>query len=134
MDIKQTIAKLEDDLSYFMIGEIQTRDADSKERQNIYRYRGLALIINPDQKKQEKTITVRIGALEAEFDIEKTKKCGGGFGQVEEKLISIWLSKQQTRQLLLEYFRQVRKQQEDEFELTVKPFDFESFKKTEEEN
>ena len=52
----------------------------------MYRYKGLNIKLDPQSKAKEKTIFVRIGALEAEFKIDSCEKNSGALSPDEERL------------------------------------------------
>lgn len=92
MDAKKVLNKLESDLSHFLISEMCKSDPTKRLSGEIYKYKGLGLKVDEQSKKQDKTIFVRIGVLEAEFKLGSCEKCSGGLSPEEEKLISYWMS------------------------------------------
>jgi len=70
----------------------------------MYKYRGLNISVDQNSKKQEKTIFVRIGVLEAEFKIGSNEKCSGGLSTEEEKLVKKWMSSGDTATKLQNVF------------------------------
>ena len=92
MDAKKVVDKLEHDLAHFMIKELCKNDPEKRSKPEMYKYKGLSINVNPDSKEQEKTVSVRIGSLEAEFKIDSCEKNSGGLSPEEEHVIKLWLS------------------------------------------
>ncbi len=131
MDPKRMLEKVEHDLSHFMISEMCKNKPELRGKPEMYKYKGLSVKADPDSKAKEKTIAVRIGALEAEFKIENGEKNSGALAPYEEHLVSIWITQGDNSYNLKGLFT---KQVEDETILIV-PFDLEEyFEKKNEEN
>ena len=127
MDYRKIIEKLEHDLSHYLIDEISKGDPAKRQSADMYKYKGLAITADPRSKVVDKTIKVRIGALEAEFRISNGEKCSGGLTTQEEKLLTIWLSKTENAGLIRRIFNDSMNKRE----LSIIPFDLEDvFDKT----
>ena len=123
MSSKKVLSKLEQDLSEYLVAEICQLDPSKRVSGDTYKYRGLNLFINPNDKKSEKTIFVRIGVLEAEFKLGTCEKCSGGLSPTEERLISKWMSSADNGVKLLSVFERVTNSQRP----AIIPFDLEYF-------
>ncbi|MBQ7287646.1 MAG: hypothetical protein IJW73_07800 [Candidatus Gastranaerophilales bacterium] len=88
---KRVLDHLEDDLSHFLIKERCKSDPTKRSSAEMYKYRGLSIILNPKSKRNEKTIFVRIGVLEAEFRLDSCEKNSGCLAPEDEKIVRRWL-------------------------------------------
>jgi len=123
MDSKKILSKLETDLTEYLISEICKTNPDKRLSGEMYKYRGLNIIIDANSKKSEKTFFVRIGVLEAEFKLSTCEKCSGGLSTQEEKLIKKWMSNSDTSTKLQSAFGQRTFNQKP----PIIPFDLEYF-------
>ena len=88
----------------------------------MYKYKGLSIFVDPKAKTSEKTVSVRIGALEAEFKIDSCDKNSGALAPEEERLIMIWLGQNENQHYLKSIFtKNISKK-----ELLIVPFDLEN--------
>ena len=123
MDSKKVLSKLEQDLSEFLMAEICKIDPSKRVSGDMYKYRGLALSVNPKDKRHDKTILVRIGVLEAEFKLGSCEKCSGGLSPTEERLISNWMSSGDNNSKL----QMVFEKKMNSIKPAIVPFDLEYF-------
>jgi len=123
MDSKKVLLKLEQDLTHFLISEVCKADPSKRLSGEMYKYRGLNISVDQNSKKQEKTIFVRIGVLEAEFKIGSNEKCSGGLSTEEEKLVKKWMSSGDTATKLQNVFAAKKITQKP----LIIPFDLEYF-------
>jgi len=94
MEAKVLIEKLETDLSGFLISEIpRARLEQSVVDRQIYLYKGLNIYLTSKARAAEKTIAVRIGALEAQFSLVSMKRISGSLMTDDEHNVRIWLNK-----------------------------------------
>ena len=122
MDAKKIIEKLEHDLSHFLIEEACKKDATKRGSPEMYKYRGLNIMADPDSKAQEKTISIRIGALEAEFKIDNGDKNSGALNPEDERNIMLWMVRSENAYNLKALFaKKVEKKQ-----IPIIPFDLEN--------
>ena len=123
MNPKKVIEKLEHDLCHFMIGELIKNKPERRGSPEMYKYKGLSVIVDTLAKKEEKTVSIRIGALEAEFKIDSGAKNSGALAPEEEKIITIWLSQNEVNYYLKALFnvKTIKK------EIPIIPFDLENF-------
>ena len=92
----------------------------------MYKYKGLSVTADPDSKAKEKTISVRIGALEAEFKIETGDKNSGALAPYEENLVRIWIAQGENSYNLKAIFNK----SEEKKVIPIIPFDLEEFFET----
>lgn len=122
MQPKKVIDKLEHDLSHFLISEMCKSDPMRRGSAEMYKYKGLSIFVDPKAKTSEKTVSVRIGALEAEFKIDSCDKNSGALAPEEERLIMIWLGQNENQHYLKSIFtKNISKK-----ELLIVPFDLEN--------
>lgn len=122
MQPKKIIDKLEHDLSHFLISEMCKSDPMRRGSAEMYKYKGLSIFVDPKAKTSEKTVSVRIGALEAEFKIDSCDKNSGALAPEEERLIMIWLGQNENQHYLKSIFtKNISKK-----ELLIVPFDLEN--------
>ena len=122
MQPKKIIDKLEHDLSHFLISEMCKSDPMRRGSAEMYKYKGLSIFVDPKAKTSEKTVSVRIGALEAEFKIDSCDKNSGALAPEEERLIMIWLGQNENQHYLKSIFtKKISKK-----ELLIVPFDLEN--------
>lgn len=122
MQPKKIIDKLEHDLSHFLISEMCKSDPMRRGSAEMYKYKGLSILVDPKAKTSEKTVSVRIGALEAEFKIDSCDKNSGALAPEEERLIMIWLGQNENQHYLKSIFtKNISKK-----ELLIVPFDLEN--------
>ena len=123
MDPKRVLEKVEHDLSHFMISEMCKNNPELRGKPEMYKYKGLNVKADPDSNAKEKTIAVRIGALEAEFKIDNGEKNSGALAPYEEHLVRIWIAQGENSYNLKSIFAKAEKK---ELELII-PFDLEEF-------
>lgn len=119
MDYRKIIDKLEHDLSHYLISELTRKDPTKRQSYELYKYKGLSITADPKSKEHDKTIHVRIGVFEAEFKAENGDICSGSLDPVEERLISLWLSKSENLALV----RRIFSENEVRRELSIIPFE-----------
>ena len=122
MQPKKVIDKLEHDLSHFLISEMCKSDPMRRGSAEMYKYKGLSIFVDPKAKTSEKTVSVRIGALEAEFKIDSCDKNSGALAPEEERLIMIWLGQNENQH----YLKSIFKKNISKKELLIVPFDLEN--------
>ncbi len=122
MQKKKVLEKLEHNLSHFLISEMCKSDPLKRGSAEMYKYKGLSIKFDTKQKTHEKTISIRIGALEAEFKIDSCDKNSGALSPEEERLIMIWLGKNENQY----YIKSMLKPNTVKKELLIVPFDLES--------
>ncbi len=120
------LEKVEHDLSHFMIGEMCKDNPELRGKPEMYKYKGLSVKADPDSKAKEKTIAVRIGALEAEFKIETGDKNSGALAPYEENLVRIWIAQGENSYNLKAIFNK----SEEKKTIPIIPFDLEEFFET----
>ncbi len=123
MDVQKAIGKLEHDLCHFLIGEMCKNNPEKRGSPEMYRYKGLNIKLDPQSKAKEKTIFVRIGALEAEFKIDSCEKNSGALSPEEERLVMIWMGQSENNYLLKSVFNQGSSKKE----ISIVPFDLEEY-------
>ena len=121
MNIKKYIEKLEQNLSHYMIEEACKKDPSRRGSPEMYKYKGLSLNIDLKAKNKEKTLKVRIGSLEAEFKINNGDKASGGLAPEDEKMIMLWLARNENTSAFKAIFSSVVTKKE----LPIIPFDLE---------
>lgn len=119
MDARRIIDKLEHDLSHYIISELCNSDPTKRATSELYKYKGLGISVDTRSKKQEKTFSVRIGVLEAEFKISNGEKVSGSLAPEEEKLVRFWMSQSDNGNLL----RMIFEQSGEKREIPILPFD-----------
>ena len=123
MNPRKILDRLEDSLCHFLIGELCKADPAKRASPEMYKYKGLSITADPKSKRQEKTVSIRIGVLEAEFKIDDCEKNAGCLAPEEERLTKLWLAKSENNYLLkLIYGKKTEKT-----ELAIIPFDLEHF-------
>ena len=105
MQSKKIVEKLEHNLSHFLISEMCKKDPLKRGSAEMYKYKGLTIKIDKKSKASEKTVSIRIGALEAEFKIDSCDKNSGALSPEEERLIIIWLGKNENQHYLKSIFK-----------------------------
>ena len=123
MDSRKVLDKLEDNLCHFLIGELCKADPTKRGSPEMYKYKGLSISADPKSRAHEKTVSVRIGVLEAEFKIDDCEKNSGCLSPDEERLVMLWLAKSEVNYGLKSIF--VRKK--GELKMAIIPFDLENF-------
>ena len=123
MDVQKIFSKLEHDLSHFLIGEMCKNNPEKRGRPEMYKYKGLNISADPDSTELEKTISVRIGVLEAEFKIDSCEKNSGALAPEEERLIMMWMGQNENNYLL----KQIFVKQNTKKEIAIVPFDLEEY-------
>ena len=123
MNPKKTIEKLEHDLSHFLIGETCKADPTKRGTPELYKYKGLNISADARSKAHEKTIFVRIGPLEAEFNINTCEKNSGCLHPDDERLVKIWLNKRENQRRIDSIFAK-RKSRKT---IPIIPFDLEEY-------
>ena len=122
MQSKKIVEKLEHNLSHFLISEMCKKDPLKRGSAEMYKYKGLTIKIDKKSKASEKTVSIRIGALEAEFKIDSCDKNSGALSPEEERLIIIWLGKNENQH----YLKSIFKPKTEKKELLIVPFDLEN--------
>ncbi len=123
MDVQKIFSKLEHDLSHFLIGEMCKNNPEKRGSPEMYKYKGLNISADPDSTELEKTISVRIGVLEAEFKIDSCEKNSGALAPEEERLIMMWMGQNENNYLL----KQIFVKQNTKKEIAIVPFDLEEY-------
>lgn len=123
MEAKKILDKLEDNLSHFLIGEMCKADPTRRGSPEMYKYKGLNITADPKSRAQEKTVSIRIGVLEAEFKIDDCEKNSGCLSPEEERLVMLWLAKSEINYNLKSIF--VRKA--GDMKMAIIPFDLEHY-------
>lgn len=121
MNVKKYIEKLEQNLSHYMIEESTRKDPSRRGSPDMYKYKGLSLNIDLKAKNKEKTLKVRIGSLEAEFKINNGDKASGGLAPEDEKMVMLWLARNENASAFKAIFSSVVTKKE----LPIIPFDLE---------
>lgn len=121
MDARKIVDKLEHDLSHYIISELCNADPTKRASSELYKYKGLSITVDPRSKKHEKTFSVRIGVLEAEFKVSSGEKVSGSLAPQEEKLVRFWMSQSDNGNLL----RMIFEQNNARKEVPILPFDLE---------
>ena len=121
MNTKKIIEKLEHDLSHFMIEETCKNDPSKRGSPEMYKYKGLNISADISTSVPEKTIKVRIGALEAEFKIDGGDKTSGALEPDDERKIFLWMNRNENYYYMKSLF--VKKQTKKT--LPIVPFDLE---------
>ena len=124
MDKNKLIAKIEQDLSFFMISEACNKDPSKRGSSELYRYKGLSVSTNEKAKGTDKVMSVRIGSLEAQFKIDTGDKVFGALMPDDERAVQIWMGHIENTNLIKTIFK------EGEFrkkKLQIIPFDLEFF-------
>lgn len=109
---------LEEYLKEFLVEEHMSNPVE-RGTFNIFKYRGLKLMIDRTSRGQEPNFKVQIGMFEATFAIETGAKIGGGLGSEDESLIKKWVDFSGNRTLL----KLVWSGFDAESYLKIKPFD-----------
>ncbi len=123
MNPKKIIEKLEHELSHFLINEITKSNPEKRGSSDVYKYKGLDLIADPKSKAKEKTVSIRIGPLEAEFKINDGTKQSGALSPEDERLVMLWLGMSENNYHLKAIFAH----DEVRFVPNIIPFDLEEF-------
>ena len=123
MKSRKVLDKLEDSLCHFLISEMCKADPTKRGSPEMYKYKGLSISADPKSRAQEKTVSVRIGVLEAEFKIDDCEKNSGCLSPDEERLVMLWLAKSEVNYSLKSIF--VRKA--GDIKMDIIPFDLEHF-------
>ena len=91
MNKQRILLKLEHDLSHFLIEETCKSDPTKRNSSDLYKYKGLSMNVNTESKaakeSKSKLVSIRIGALEAEFKIDTGDKASGSLASEDEKKI-----------------------------------------------
>lgn len=125
MKNRKILEKLEHDLSHFMISELCKADPTKRGSTEMYKYKGLNINVNKEKKGEDKTFSVRIGVLEAEFKIGNGDKVGGSLAPEDEKTVMLWMNQSDHSHQLLRVFEK-RKQYKT---IGIIPFDLEEYYK-----
>ena len=118
----QLYNKLENSLSYFLIEENCKLDPMKRNSPEVYRLKGLNIEARDFGGSQ--SLAVRIGSLEAEFNISSGEKCSGGLPYEDERLIKIWINQPENNQQIQQVFK--KKKTDFKF-IQIIPFDLEEF-------
>lgn len=122
-EARKILDKLEHDLSHFLISEMCKSDPSKRGSPEMYKYKGLNITADPRSKAQEKTISVRIGVLEAEFRINACEKNSGCLIPEEERLVMLWMGQSDNNALLRQVFNPKGIKQD----MVIIPFDLEEY-------
>ena len=123
MDAKRIIEKLEHELSHFLIQEITKTNPMKRGSSDLYKYKGLNLFVDPRSRSKEKTVSVRIGPLEAEFNINDATKISGALAPEDERLVMTWIGMSENNYHLKAIFSQTTKK----FIPKIIPIDLEEY-------
>ena len=123
MNVQKIFEKLEHDLSHYLISEMCKNNPEKRGSPEMYKYKGLNITADPNSKAQEKTISIRIGVLEAEFKIDSCEKNSGALAPEEERLVMIWMGQNENNFLLKQIF--VKKSSKKE--IAIVPFELEEY-------
>lgn len=123
MQARKVLDKLEDNLCHFLISEMCKADPTKRGSPEMYKYKGLNITADPKSRAQEKTVSIRIGVLEAEFKINDCEKNSGCLSPDEERLVMLWLAKSEINYSLKSIF--VHKT--GDVKIPIIPFDLEHF-------
>lgn len=123
MEARKILDKLEDNLCHFLIGELCKADPTKRGTPELYKYKGLSITADPKSRAQDKTVSIRIGVLEAEFKVDDCEKCSGCLSPDEERLIMLWLAKNEINTNIKTIFTRKVKNKK----ITIIPFDLENF-------
>ena len=124
MDTNKILAKLEQDLSFFMISEACKDDPSKRGSSEMYKYKGLAITTNEKSKDVDKVAAIRIGSLEAHFKIDTGDKVFGSLAPDDERMVKIWMSQSETTSRFNTVFS---KSDNNKREIAIIPFDLEEF-------
>lgn len=120
---RQTIEKLETDLSSFLIAEIPRGRLEQEViNRQIYLYKGLNIYLTSRARATEKAVSIRIGAFEAEFNLESVKRLSGSLIPDDEHNVRVWLSQPKIKKVFRNLFTRA-----DEKATVIAPFDLETF-------
>jgi len=120
---RRILDKLEHDLSHFMISEMCKADPTKRGTAEMYKYKGLSINVNKEQKGEDKTFSVRIGVLEAEFKIGNGDKTAGSLAPADEKAVILWMNQSDHSHQLLRVFEKGKKL----VTIGIIPFDLEEY-------
>ena len=123
MEARKILDKLEDNLCHFLISEMCKADLTKRGSPEMYKYKGLNITADPKSRAQEKTISIRIGVLEAEFKINDCEKNSGCLSPEEERLVMLWLAKSEINYSLKTIFAK----KASDLGMNIIPFDLEHF-------
>ena len=123
MNKSKVLAKLEQDLSSFLIDEACKGNPKLRTSSQIYKYKGLSLDTNEKRKEAHKVLVVTLGALEAQFKIENGDKVSGNLAPEDERLIQMWMSKSENITPIRSIFVKTIEQNK----IPIIPFDLEGF-------
>lgn len=123
MNTKKILDKLEGNLAHFLIDETCKSDPTKRDSSELYKYKGLNISADPRSLSQEKTISVRIGVLEAEFKIGTGEKSSGCLAPEDERMVLLWLSKAEVKYQIKAIFAKSN----EKLEIPIIPFDLEHF-------
>ena len=124
MDKKKVIAKIEQDLSFFMISEACKKDPSKRNSSEMYRYKGLGVEFNDKAANEDKVMSVRIGALEAQFKIDTGDKVFGNLMPDDERIVRIWMGQTENSQMIKSIFHEGKFRHKS---IAIIPFDLEKF-------
>ena len=124
MDKNKLLAKLEQDLSYFMIGEACKNNPEKRGSPEMYKYKGLSIETNENSKDFDKIASIRIGSLEAHFKIETGDKVFGNLAPDDERFVRLWMCKSENIQQFKQIFYASMSVKPI---LPIIPFDLETF-------
>ena len=123
MKNRKVLDKLEQELAHFMINEFCKKDPTKRGAAEMYKYKGLNIIADTKTRAKEKTVSIRIGALEAEFKVENGDKTSGALTPEEEKMIYIWMNQNETNYALRSIFGETKINKRH---IKIIPFDLEN--------
>lgn len=90
---------LEEYLKEFLVEEHRSNPVE-RGSFNIFKYRGLKLMIDKTSRSQDPNFKVQVGMFEATFSIDTGAKLAGGLGSEDEGLIKKWVDFSGNRTLL----------------------------------
>ena len=120
--LSQEVIYLEDSLKEYLI-DIHVNDPFERENFNIFKYRGLKVLVGEGENIGEPNFSVQLGIFEARFSIETGEKISGGFGTTDEYAVKKWLEIGSNKQLLKLAWAGLSELAYDKTDIT--PFDME---------
>ena len=124
MDKNKLLARLEQDLSHFLITEICRNDPSKRGTSEMYRYKGLSITTNEKAKGVDKIAAIRIGVLEAHFKIETGDKTFGNLMPDDERFVQMWMTQSENVAMFKKIFSEALAGQKV---MAIIPFDLEEY-------
>lgn len=112
------VVRAENSLREYILEEY-TDDSYERERINLYKYKGLSIVITW-QPNVEPNFRVQIMAFEASFRIEGGQKIEGGLQDKDISMITKWAKKAANKALLMRIWMTEAREKK---EVHLKPFD-----------